>query len=396
MAKILASDSITLARVDDGAKGKDTPTERLDDLEDQLAAYHSEYTEKYGELTASQEEFSSTLGEYSATVDGLTDTLYDRQAGGQNLFVLSDSVPGYIHSGNGSIVRPGAVLKERTSNFIPVESGENYVLQCWATVPDDPVADNRHGWLAYAFYDAGKAFQSRPSQTQTPSAYPGPVHLTFNITVPEGAVYMRVSARTFDDGLIKLEKGTTGTDRTPTPQDLEQELFDAKTELSEQQTQILQDANSYTTQALSDYTLKTEFESYQKSVSTRFEQTADDFNMRFDSAEARTTAVEGEVSEFKSDFHTYIRFSGDGLELGEENGQFGAKLGRERLSFTQGGEEIAYLSNNRLYITEAYATSAVTVGDDNPDEPDKSKDKVRNYMDYSDPDNPLLVWQFVL
>lgn len=43
---------------------------------------------------------------------------------------------------------------------------------------------------------------------------------------------------------------------------------------------------------------------------------------------------------------------------------FLARLGHTRLSFLQNGVEIAYISNNRLYITEARVTEKLAIGSD--------------------------------
>ena len=54
--------------------------------------------------------------------------------------------------------------------------------------------------------------------------------------------------------------------------------------------------------------------------------------------------------------------SASGIELGDNNSPFGALLGTTKLSFTQDGREIAYISNNRLYITDAEISNSLTVG----------------------------------
>jgi hypothetical protein len=72
--------------------------------------------------------------------------------------------------------------------------------------------------------------------------------------------------------------------------------------------------------------------------------------------------VTGEMQQYIDVLQSYQRFSADGLELGVLGSPFMARLGNTRLSFVQSGEEIAYISNNKLYITSAHVTNRLTIG----------------------------------
>ena len=50
------------------------------------------------------------------------------------------------------------------------------------------------------------------------------------------------------------------------------------------------------------------------------------------------------------------------IELGKIGNSFVAKLSNEKLAFLQDGVEIAYISNNKLYITDAEIKNMLTVG----------------------------------
>ena len=115
-------------------------------------------------------------------------------------------------------------------------------------------------------------------------------------------------------------------------------------------------------QALSSYITKTRLEEFEKEVSARLAVQSDNITASFNQANTYTVEVDGRLQEFLEEFATSIRMSASGIELGDSNSPFGALLGTTKLSFTQDGREIAYISNNRLYITDAEISNSLTVG----------------------------------
>lgn len=100
------------------------------------------------------------------------------------------------------------------------------------------------------------------------------------------------------------------------------------------------------------------------SLQSVIEQTAADITFAFSEANNYTITATGEILEYINRIQSYQRFSADGLELGVLGSPFLARLGNEKLSFLQEGREIAYISNNRLYITEARITEKLSIGTD--------------------------------
>lgn len=95
------------------------------------------------------------------------------------------------------------------------------------------------------------------------------------------------------------------------------------------------------------------------------EQTAKDISFTFTESKQYTIDATKPFQEFVEEVKSYQRFTSEGLELGKSDSPFMAKLGNERLSFLQNGVEIAYISNNKLYITEAQVTERMSVGNSN-------------------------------
>ena len=91
-------------------------------------------------------------------------------------------------------------------------------------------------------------------------------------------------------------------------------------------------------------------------------QTASDIEFSFTEAKQYTIDVNDSFSDFMNEVRSYQRFSADGIELGMQGSPFMTKLGNTKLSFIQNGVEIAYISNNKLYITEAQVKNRLLIG----------------------------------
>lgn len=132
----------------------------------------------------------------------------------QNLFLNSTSVKGYL--GNAGVIYvANSIQKEITSDFISVEPNENIIFQHWVTLPENGMA-----WTAWQFFDKNK----NPIDNRKPglNAYKtavGKQHNINQITVPANAYFVRFSARMYDDGLIKVEKGSAPSDYSVAPND---------------------------------------------------------------------------------------------------------------------------------------------------------------------------------
>lgn len=125
---------------------------------------------------------------------------------------------------------------------------------------------------------------------------------------------------------------------------------------------LQQREDSILSQVTEEFTAKSETAALEESFRTELEQTSQKIEMRFSDASQLVQKVEGQLEEYQNLVDTYIQFTADGITLGQRDSPFTAVLGRERLSFRQNGAEIAYLSNNKLYITSAEVLDRFTVG----------------------------------
>lgn len=135
------------------------------------------------------------------------------------------------------------------------------------------------------------------------------------------------------------------------PQILEQ-LISVNTTFS-----VLQD--SIESKASSTY-VTNQYDSLLKTFNSTLKQTAESLQAEF---EATAQNAAGSVD---TKYSTLIRASGDGVEIGKSNSAFRTLLTNERLSFRQYSgsvaTEVAYISNKKLYITDAQITNSLAIG----------------------------------
>ena len=123
-----------------------------------------------------------------------------------NLVDDTKTFVGYVAS-DGSISTPGNINQELATDFIPIVPGVKYILQLWVGVGEF--------YNNYAYYDSSKVFISRTTNSVPTSTSASEVYYRAEITPPDTAAYIRISARTFGKHKYKLERGSVITDWTP-------------------------------------------------------------------------------------------------------------------------------------------------------------------------------------
>ena len=145
----------------------------------------------------------------------------------QNLFLSSTATKGYL--GNAGIIYvANSTQKEITSDFISVEPNENIIFQHWVTLPDNGMA-----FTAWQFFDKNKnPIDVRRTGLNAYKTTTGKQHNINQITVPANAYFIRVSARMYNDGLIKIERGSVPSDYSVAPEDTDEAIRTVQTQLN--------------------------------------------------------------------------------------------------------------------------------------------------------------------
>lgn len=103
--------------------------------------------------------------------------------------------------------------------------------------------------------------------------------------------------------------------------------------------------------------------SIQASLDSEISQTNSTFNIKFSETIGAINAAGDRISALSSEIETNIRFTADGIELGKSTNPVSVKILPDRVSFTEGGQEVAYFSNNKLYVTDIHVLTSLRIGD---------------------------------
>lgn len=125
---------------------------------------------------------------------------------------------------------------------------------------------------------------------------------------------------------------------------------------------INQNSQSIQMMVEENYTSKSAFEEYMESVSTQFTQTSESFQMTFTEVINSITTVDGKVNDNYNELIKYIQFKDGSITLGEVDNPLTLTLSNNRLSFKQNGIEVAYISDNKLYIYDGEFLNSLKIG----------------------------------
>lgn len=107
---------------------------------------------------------------------------------------------------------------------------------------------------------------------------------------------------------------------------------------------------------------QSEHETFKQETSTQFKQTTDTFSFQFSSLVSQVNEMdEGTRAQFE-ELVKYIRFENGNILLGQVGNELTLKISHDRIGFSQSGVEVAYFSNNKLYIEDAEVLTSIKIG----------------------------------
>lgn len=104
-------------------------------------------------------------------------------------------------------------------------------------------------------------------------------------------------------------------------------------------------------------------ESIQASLESEISQTNDTINFKFSEAIDAINAAGERITDLSTEIETNIRFTAEGIEIGKTTNPVSVKILPDRVSFSEGGQEVAYFSNNKLYVTDIHVLTSLRIGD---------------------------------
>ena len=154
---------------------------------------------------------------------------------------------------------------------------------------------------------------------------------------------------------LKIEEGTIATTWVPALEDTEKENEKLKQEILNLTTTNSELAKQLNNLELNNLQLK-EF------IKSSIKQTHDSITFDFDKFKE---IYQNDKSVFQGkfdDISSYIRFDIEGMEMGKKDGEFKMRLSSKKQSFFLKEAEVAYFSNEELYITNARILRSIRIG----------------------------------
>lgn len=320
---------------------------------------------------SSNKQYQGYYSDYyqTASTDPTKYTWVDRtanvQVGGRNLYIISKASKGFIRGDSEALGTQGPKAKEYTSDFIPVSPNEKYMFQGWVTIPE-----SGSSWRSWQFYGADKK-KVGDRATNGGQATVGLQHYIHAITVPNNTniKYIRVSARLYEDGKLKLERGNIATDYSLAPEDT-QDQIDSKAdeEFTTNQLNALREAESLMKKeleakaALAD--VEKWYQNYLDYVSMNDEDKLNSEKELIAIAERLTTVQNdlGATKENWSFLDNYMEVAEEGLILGQKDGSAQVKISNNRISMFSNGSEVMYVTQNMLHIENGVFTKTLQIG----------------------------------
>ena len=92
------------------------------------------------------------------------------------------------------------------------------------------------------------------------------------------------------------------------------------------------------------------------------EQSSSEITLQFQNITSLINKLDDDTTQQFSDIVKYIRFVDGSIILGQRNNPFIVKISNNRISFLENETEVAYMNNNRLYITNGEFIDTLQLG----------------------------------
>lgn len=122
---------------------------------------------------------------------------------------------------------------------------------------------------------------------------------------------------------------------------------------------INQSSTAISSEVLAEYVLNDQLVASQ---STLFTQLNESFEFMFNTLESTVNENDAEARREFSEIKKYIRFEDGNIILGESGNELTLKIQNDRISFYEGFGEVAYISDKKLYITDAEVLTSIRIG----------------------------------
>ena len=292
------------------------------------------------------------LGLFSGSVGTLTDTDEGiKLTFGENINI-SISAP-LVYAGaidNGEIFTLSFDYRGNISDFGQfyfIQSTGNHVMIPMA----DPTSISATDWTHYTWTCSSSNANVRTNIR---------ILMFYNLVQYDSTYWIEIKK-----GSLKLEKGNKVTDWSPAPEDMatSEDVTAAKEEVISQisaQLEVLPD--SIMSNVKNEFYTKDEVDESIGAAESTMTQTYNEFRLDFNQYMTDREAFENSTTGTIEEFSRYIRFVDGNIILGEEGNQITLKIENDIMGFYEEGNQVAYLSDNKLYVTDAEIVNRLALG----------------------------------
>lgn len=212
----------------------------------------------------------------------------------------------------------------------------------------------------YRFYHLG------PDRPEVPTSYP-PSDTVWSRTEPEYTlgntdnlyyvdctVFVNLS---FSYGLVQLSSDYEASKKV-----YADALARIDNAVKVTDSQISKEKEALRTEIWEKYYDKENLDSQFGEISTKLEQTKNSVNIEFTNFKTDFEASKKQNIASFNEIHKYIRLIDGNIYIGVEGNPIQLIEKNDRLSFVQGGAEVAYFSNNKLYVNDGQFNSTLRIG----------------------------------
>lgn len=192
---------------------------------------------------------------------------------------------------------------------------------------------------------------------------------SLDITNPSGFTFsLGREVSTLLDSQISTDRTTSNNVNRIDTVDKKVDDLSTSTEKSVSETlnyvnQVLENSEEYTRTLLKEYVKTSDVETLNEQISLTYQQTAEEINLAFNTLSSRITEENGEIHNELNEISKYIRFVDGAIILGEAGTDLTTKIANGRISFLYNDTlEVAYISDNKLYITNAEILTEIIIG----------------------------------
>ena len=172
--------------------------------------------------------------------------------------------------------------------------------------------------------------------------------LTYEVYISDGKMYMADTASGYESKTIDTI--------------IEESKNEVIGIIANSSNDVLNEAKNNTSEELKDYVDKDTYDTYVSSTTSTLNVLNDSIDMNFDTMLGSINNISGDVDSKWRELLTYIRFSSEGIEIGKSDNPIVMKLDNDDPAFYQNGVKVAYISDNKLEITDAQVNKLLRIG----------------------------------